>query len=376
LKRPSEFESLSTERITDLQKIWAVRQDIEGLHSHTPDAHWAVNFPMILGNAAERRSDRDWSLHLARHSGRLVAAMFGYIDTYRRRFLRLPIYRVGTEDTADFLLAPDAPREALYALIGRVLSDSSTCAFVEFGGLRQGPRDQLIAAAIELGLRFSSCPSVPAYVFDVSKPFAELFGQMSARLRRYLRSQRKRLEAQHTVDFVSINSTDAATNEALLRSFVDLESMGWKGRCRGAIGSDPRTLEYYRLVTSIESSRGAMWWFALNVDGLPAAMYMCVRSHDFLWMLKTSFDERYTAYSPGNELLVRMLERVCGDEDVRWLHAVTGPEWLRYWHPEVEDRYVVRIFPSTVLGRFCNVAEGFVRRLKEKRPVTRGASEA
>lgn len=356
------------ERLANVAAVESISTEWSGLFSRIPNAHWALDYAMVLGNAAARRQGSDWSIYLARQQGDLVGGLFGYRRTHTFGLFEIPVFRVGTEYVGDFLVADDQSPDALASLLQQLITDCKDVAFLEFGGIRKGPLQQLLAAAARVGLKVSVASDFATYSFDVSKGVDPVLARMGPQYRRKLRRGRKRLEAQHRVELDCVNPSDAVTNSILLEQFIDIERRGWKGRAGSSIGDSPSEREYYETVTSLETARRAMWWFTLRADGQPAAMYMCMKARDCMVAPKTAYDERYAAYSPGNDLLLRVIEWLAEQSGIKTLNTLTGAEWLRHWHPNKEPRFRARIFMPTVSGWFFEQAERLLRGLKQKRP--------
>lgn len=130
-------------------------------------------------------------------------------------------------------------------------------------------------------------------------PIVEMDSDQAAYARtrgRSLRQRAGRLERklirEHEAKFRLL---EVAADPSLLRACLELEAAGWKGRNNTAILSDPRTASFYAAVAALDAARLSV---ITTADG-PIAFALCLLHDERLYLLKTSYDERYRPVSPG-----------------------------------------------------------------------------
>ena len=341
----------------DITLLHAVAEEWERVARQQPDGHMELTFPVVLANARDRLGRADWYCYAAHEGAELKNGLFGVHTRLERPFWRVPIFRIAFEYVSDPLDASTNGRPSLEQIIRRMMKDHRDCAMFEFGHLREEAFRTVQDAARRLGLRYASDPSGHRFLFDTSGPLSDLVSSLGRRLRRNLRRERRRLLEQWAIDFEVVNTVDLEHNRACLEQFMDLEAAGWKGRAGTAIRCEAWHRDYYRWLVEQASPRGEYTWYTLKADGRPIAMYMCLRTHATEWALKTCFDEAFASYSPGNQLLFRIVERLTTDPEVCRLHMVTGAPWLAHWKLVEEPHYRVRLFGDTFGGRLSWYAD-------------------
>lgn len=310
--------------------------------------HIASRHFMAFANARWRLRDRGWRCYVLRKdSDSIRVALFG--SKSKKVWGWVDTFEIGTEFTSDFAQAPDLQPHELKRLVEAVRRDQSSRPFIDFSWLSGSQRDEVQTCAVSAGWRHTIVPNGHAWVFDTTRSISDLAHRFTPKLRRNLRRDRKRLEEQYKVDLEVLEPHEMDVHLECLEQFSAMEAAGWKGRNEsdlGRVGGD-----YHRCIVERAQGAGRIRWYRLRVDERPAALYFCFRSHDTVWALKTTYDERYAVYSPGNLLLARMLEDACADPEIERVHMLTGPGWLDRWGGSRETYHRVRIFASSVWGR-------------------------
>jgi Acetyltransferase (GNAT) domain len=182
---------------------------------------------------------------------------------------------------------------------------------------------------------YATTPTMPAYVFDCTRPFEELMAGMSRDYRRSLGRRRRKLDSLADVQFVTV--TDKAGLATQLESFFDLEASGWKG-VRGP-GKAIRLREgqpgfWHDLFTNMEGEDDRCEINVLYAEGHPIASLLCMRTGREYSSLKTAYDERYHWGAPGMVLIQHTLERCCKDPGIARFNTVGDAAWIVPWRPD------------------------------------------
>src|SRR5690606_39286911 len=65
----------------------------------------------------------------------------------------------------------------------------------------------------------------------------------------------------------------------------------------------------------------------MRLNGKPIAANLCARTGDTLWMLKITYADGLQDYSPGNLMLLYLLEYFADDNGIEYISFITGGEW-------------------------------------------------
>jgi CelD/BcsL family acetyltransferase involved in cellulose biosynthesis len=123
--------------------------------------------------------------------------------------------------------------------------------------------------------------------------------------------------------------------------YAALEGAGWKGRNGTAVDATPAQHQFYRDLLRRAAANGHALVCELWFGDTLAASRLILRQNGMYVMLKTSYDERFSDYSPGRLLLRSVIEHAFGadpggaiefytDADQNQLEWATGQRWIRH----------------------------------------------
>ncbi|MEO1104121.1 MAG: GNAT family N-acetyltransferase, partial [Pseudomonadota bacterium] len=216
------------------------------------------------------------------------------------------------------LIARGCERDFWRALLKR-FDDAPRCAL--FLHLPAIPADGPIGAALEQVLAEDGRLSVT--VDDQSRamlasrlaPEDYLAQAMSAKKRKELRRQQKRLSEEGALTFERCEDADGL--EAWTCEYLALEASGWKGEAGSALACARETERFFIETLHGAAKAGRLERLTLRLDGKPIAMLANFLCPPGAFSFKTTFDERFARYSPGLLLQIENLE-LLGRSDIDW----------------------------------------------------------
>jgi hypothetical protein len=186
-------------------------------------------------------------------------------------------------------------------------------------------------------------------VFRESCPIIETRGSfdayvqgLSGNARRQLSKARRRLERQGQLE-LRVVEPNAELEPVLAESFA-LEAAGWKGHSKSAILSSAQMTGFWRSLFERYQGLGALRLSELRLDGGLVAFCLGIVHNARLYTLKTSYDERYAYYAPGNVLRLEMIKR-CFEQEIDF-QELLGPmlRWKQRYATESRDTTVLRAY--------------------------------
>jgi CelD/BcsL family acetyltransferase involved in cellulose biosynthesis len=186
-------------------------------------------------------------------------------------------------------------------------------------------------------------------VFRESCPIIETRGSfdayvqgLSGNARRQLSKARRRLERQGQLELRVVEPI-AELEPVLAESFA-LEAAGWKGHSKSAILSSAQMTGFWRSLFERYQGLGALRLSELRLDGGLVAFCLGIVHNARLYTLKTSYDERYAYYAPGNVLRLEMIKR-CFEQEIDF-QELLGPmlRWKQRYATESRDTTVLRAY--------------------------------
>lgn len=177
----------------------------------------------------------------------------------------------------------------------------------------------------------------------------EFYGSLSKKFRRNLKVKDKRLEELGEVRYERITNPTELNN--LLNECFQVASRSWQGK-KGTAISSRRDYHFY---SNLAGEFGKKGWININllkIDGKPLSFAYGVVYKKRLDLLKIGFDEEYSSYSPGRQLIKRVLEKSFEERLEKF--DFTGPftSWKSDWNPkEVKSHLVFLIYNKTPISK-------------------------
>jgi CelD/BcsL family acetyltransferase involved in cellulose biosynthesis len=111
---------------------------------------------------------------------------------------------------------------------------------------------------------------------------------------------------------------------------------------------------YYQLCNRFEKL-GALYFYALNLDGLPIAYLICLLGKDTIYGIKTTYDPSYYDFSPGIVLFYKCIEDMFNIPCIREFDIGRGNEqFKREWTSLSHHHTKLLVYPNTIFWQFAN----------------------
>lgn len=160
------------------------------------------------------------------------------------------------------------------------------------------------------------------------------FPQLSVSRRRLreLARQRRRLALEGTVG-IEMARTPEAVRPAL-EDFLAIEASGWKGRTRSALVMDRYRCAFAREAVNSLAEDGRVRIFTLKAGSTAVASLVVFVDQGEAYAWKTAYDERFSAASPGQQVVAEATRRLLADPAVKRMDSCTVPDHFvmnRFW---------------------------------------------
>jgi len=162
----------------------------------------------------------------------------------------------------------------------------------------------------------------------------------------------KRLAGEGNVGLEICNHFEPHEVEAWMREAFAVENLGWKGRRGSSVLRTEGMLDYFLGQAKQLAAWGQLETAALRLDGRMLAFVYGFRAKNTYFALKIGYNPRFAAFSPGQLLFYRLLERFHGDGETRMLDFV-GPltQSISRWRPDTYGVGRIVLAPRHWLGR-------------------------
>ncbi len=186
---------------------------------------------------------------------------------------------------------------------------------------------------------------VPAIQADGS--ISSFFSGKRKHLGKELARRFKRLEEKGAVDFV----VSREYCPEMIERYLELESKGWKGQGGTAAIFDERSAGLLKEFANSMAANGDLLVYELRLESVTIAMSLNIRSGGRVFHWKTTYDEEFSRYSPGN-LLFRHLLTECSANGVGEIDFLCPSlPYKTAWATGERDHVAFYIFRPAFIGR-------------------------
>ena len=368
----------------------SVVPDFEQLASTDPD--WGelteayAQTPLLLSGLMRAYSRPEGAgQHLfaitMRKGGRLVGlATFRTKEQYvvsRPRLMKYRTVEFSLPDvvTPDFVVRPDHRRQFVEGALSTLFDDIGCQT-----ALLTLPSGSPNVAVLKSWCRkrrmgiWSSITSSHAVV-NVKGPWSSYQATLSHEFIRTTMKSKRRLEREGRLTL----QRGVVDNQTVVEEMLEVDRHSWKEDWRRDVGKerDDDILETF--LDCYKFSPGAKhipkFWL-MKLDGTPIAFSTSTIIGRVAYLMKTSYDLRYSRFSPGTVLLLRMFQDLFESGEVSSMDFFTMQDYQRSWKPEVFTREAFLIDGRHgAIGTLAKVARSRYGRVVMKKLRTRHQSQ-
>jgi hypothetical protein len=178
-------------------------------------------------------------------------------------------------------------------------------------------------------------------------------------IRNFKRINKKFNNSIGEIDF-TINSKPLSIS---LKDFIDTEDDSWKGISGISINSSPKLLSTYQEFCDNFSDE-KMFLAKIKSNEIILSTVLGFNLDGIIYIHKISHNTKYSEYSPGSILILKILEHCIKSEDINILNLVTSPEWSKRWHPEKKQVSNITYYNNNSSGLLLNIVIMYWRKCK------------
>lgn len=164
--------------------------------------------------------------------------------------------------------------------------------------------------------------------------------------RKELDRRLRRLKELGEVEFV--HSRDYSPD--LIQKYLDLEAKTWKGRKGTAAACDARWAKLHQDFAQIVAEQNALYVYELKLDGQTISMSINIKYGDKTVFWKTSFDEDYSRYAPGNLVIQEFLTDCINNGSTELDMLSPATEYKKVWATGEREHVAFYIFQRGIFG--------------------------
>jgi CelD/BcsL family acetyltransferase involved in cellulose biosynthesis len=263
---------------------------------HTPA--WLLSWWNAYSPSAELR------IVCARHGGRLVGLAPMMLSSERRHGLPVRCLRFLGDGTFESDHQGFIANAESHAVIQRSMLQGLLDLPWDVAVLSNVPESSALVPLLNdwsqrnrllLGTGVTPCPAR-----RLPESFDALLSSLPSRFRTAIRSTRRKLAAEHAVEF-GLHDEPAEFDAALEALFRNHESR-WRAKGQNGVFANPRRREFYAQLTRRLHERGELRFFYLKLNDRIVAQEFCFAHGRTVYLLQEGFDYALAALNLGNAL--------------------------------------------------------------------------
>ena len=143
---------------------------------------------------------------------------------------------------------------------------------------------------------------------------------LSGRRRRTLARLRRQLERLGDLQFIEARAQSEC--QKWFEEYIAIEQVSWKSKIGTTIDANSKRAEFHRRVVCALSEDDRYRIYALALNGTPIAVALGLGGPDNrTWLCKTTYDESYSHFSPGVQLILALGRALSQNRDCAWLDS-------------------------------------------------------
>ncbi|MDX3772876.1 GNAT family N-acetyltransferase [Chromatiaceae bacterium AAb-1] len=187
----------------------------------------------------------------------------------------------------------------------------------------------------------------------LNMPFADYWNQRSKNTRQNVNKISNRLQKELLIPQFS-QLKDPSMLAAAVNGYATIESASWKQQHGTAVSMDNAQGHFYlNMLQQFAPAQAEVWQYHYNQQLV--ATDLCIRDADTLIILKTTYDEEWSRFSPAFAMHVDGIQ-YCMDQGLRQIEFY-GPamEWHRKLTDELRTLYHITWYAFSLLRKLATL---------------------
>jgi hypothetical protein len=178
--------------------------------------------------------------------------------------------------------------------------------------------------------------------------------RLSSKFRRNLNKACRDLEELKIINFLFCENTRSIQENTA--RFLETENHCWKGKRETSIKNYPSSARMFEIAAESLARQGMMAFNFLEASDKTIAAQYAMQSNRTMYILKMAYDEDYAVYSPGNILMLKVIEEAYRSGAFDEVNLISGPPILEKWNVQKRPLYHLIVFPEIpVLSRLLKL---------------------
>jgi len=339
--------------VTDKEGLEPWREQWLSLYANDNSMDLSASYSWLGSDFSFLTKNRSRKCYIAHDEGTLLGLL---VCEYRwskiANLIPIPNINTGSHIINDFVLDKKRPASVLTAIFDKVFSDHRLALWINFDQLTVSLYQRMLDALPSSDYNGLFNCGNSSSVFNVDQEYlGENLTKLSKKNRSNLRFQRMLEKEQGPLIEKTVIPASREENAVLFEQFLTIEQSGWKRGKGTAIAQSASSRAFHRQLCETAFEAEQMIWFVLTVNDELVAMNMAFRKKHILWVAKTTYNDKFSRYSPGS-ISIRCLLLWCIEfKSIMTVRLITDYGWHDKWNPYKEPYHAVRIFSTGLIGK-------------------------
>jgi len=199
------------------------------------------------------------------------------------------------------------------------------------------------------------------------RPFDEYWSERSRNLRRNIIKKTNRLN-DHGIVWSLKQITDPEKLPDAVRTYGEIEQRGWKGEAGTAVDINDNSGSFYVEMLDRFAARGQATAYQLIFDNEPVASAITIKGCGMMVILKITFDEAKSDYSPGLLMMYELHKVAFMDPSVEMIEYYgKATQRAQQWAVRLRTLYHLDYYRSTLARKLIEIMRQTRSRLNKQK---------
>jgi len=226
------------------------------------------------------------------------------------------------------------------------LNSVSTNLTFEDGSVNQKMLEKI---CVKRSLHFSKALGEQQALLPVRSNLESFRASLSSQSRRSFRRNYKRIDALGSWEIY-----DVKIDSNSVKKIWEVEKHSWKNNLKGT----DKTIKDFGLSLVLRAVQKnsdfnafeSNVWF-LDLNGVTIGYVLVLKTNKTAFFLKTSYDQRFRAISPGKFMINDLIERIFREQTVETIDFMSNLPFFKNWNPIIKNRVVIKIDRNPLMSK-------------------------
>jgi CelD/BcsL family acetyltransferase involved in cellulose biosynthesis len=355
----------STLEITEISKsdrFWAMRDEWDAVLGRSSDDSVFLSWEIMANSVKQIEKERKLRVLCVEDHGKIIA--IAPLAQSRRSWLGYEVIEPLALWHSDYtgLILAERAQECLTLFLNYLYQQNDW----DFIHLYNVPESSIIfdlLPEVKGSFKFEIRKGASCPYLTIPESLDGLMAGLGPNFRQWLRRSLRRLERDHgrveLKEYAELGSLEEG-----MQIFIDLHQNRWVSKGKMGVFADQKNREMWFTGARLLAERNWLGLYFLTVNGKPIATQYCVEYNQKTHAGLGGFDISYSSYSPGNLIILKILER-CIERKTAEYDFMRGAESYKFdWGAKIRRNLDTKFVSRRFTSRFYNFGINTMKKMK------------